>query len=72
MIALHFNLDYRLILNRKPWQGGDSYMRIVTRPDFDGIVCGVLILEAENASTPVKWVSPGDMQRGNIDIRQGK
>lgn len=46
-------------------------MRIVTRPDFDGIVCAVLILEAENVSPPVKWVSPGDMQQGNIDIRQG-
>lgn len=46
-------------------------MRIVTRPDFDGIVCAVLILEAENASLPVKWVSPGDMQQGDIDIRHG-
>lgn len=46
-------------------------MRIVTRPDFDGIVCAVLILEAENASPSVIWVSPGDMQKGNIDIRQG-
>ena len=46
-------------------------MRIVTRPDFDGIVCAVLILEAENASPSVKWVSPGDMHKGNIDIRQG-
>ena len=46
-------------------------MRIVTRPDFDGIVCAVLILEAENASPSVKWVSPGDMQKGHINIRQG-
>jgi len=46
-------------------------MRIVTRPDFDGIVCAVLILEAENVSPSVKWVSPGDMQKGNIDIRHG-
>ena len=46
-------------------------MRIVTRPDFDGIVCAALILEAENVSPPVKWVSPGDMQKGNIDIRHG-
>ena len=44
-------------------------MRIVTRPDFDGIVCAVLILEAENISPSVKWVSPGDMQKGKIDIR---
>ncbi len=46
-------------------------MRIVTRPDFDGIVCAALILEAENFPAPVKWVSPGDMQKGNIDIRRG-
>jgi len=46
-------------------------MPIVTRPDFDGIVCAVLILEAENVSPSVKWVSPGDIQRGNIDIRPG-
>jgi hypothetical protein len=46
-------------------------MRIVTRPDFDGIVCAVLILEAGDASPPIKWVSPGDMQKGNVDIRQG-
>jgi oligoribonuclease NrnB/cAMP/cGMP phosphodiesterase (DHH superfamily) len=46
-------------------------MRIVTRPDFDGIVCAALILEAENVSSPVKWVSPGDMQKGNVDIHPG-
>ena len=46
-------------------------MRIVTRPDFDGIVCAALILEAENVSPSVKWVSPGDMQKGNIDIHHG-
>ena len=46
-------------------------MRIVTRPDFDGIVCAVLILEAENAVSPVKWVSPSDMQKGNIEILPG-
>ena len=46
-------------------------MRIVTRPDFDGIVCAVLILEAEDVSLPVKWVSPGDMQKRSIDIQHG-
>jgi len=46
-------------------------MRIVTRPDFDGIVCAILILEAEAESPSVKWVSPGDMQNGNVDIFQG-
>ncbi len=46
-------------------------MRIITRPDFDGIVCAVLILEAENISSSVKWVAPSDMQQGKIDIRHG-
>lgn len=46
-------------------------MRIVTRPDFDGVVCAVLLREAENISEPVKWVEPNDMQMGLVDIREG-
>ena len=46
-------------------------MRIVTRPDFDGIVCAVLLHEAMNIMEPVKWVEPNAMQRGLIDIRKG-
>jgi oligoribonuclease NrnB/cAMP/cGMP phosphodiesterase (DHH superfamily) len=46
-------------------------MRIVTRPDFDGIVCVVLIQEAENSALPVLWASPNDMQRGLVDIQAG-
>ncbi len=46
-------------------------MRIVTRPDFDGIVCVVLIQEAENSPLPVLWASPNDMQRGLVDIQPG-
>ncbi|MCG6909596.1 MAG: exopolyphosphatase [Deltaproteobacteria bacterium] len=46
-------------------------MRIVTRPDFDGIVCAVLLYAAENIDTPVKWVSPNDMQKCRVDIRRG-
>ncbi|MEJ2096916.1 MAG: exopolyphosphatase [Deltaproteobacteria bacterium] len=44
-------------------------MRIVTRPDFDGVVCSVLLYEAEPISKPVNWVSPNDMQRGLIEIK---
>ena len=44
-------------------------MRIVTRPDFDGIVCVVLIQEAENSALPVLWASPNDMQRGLVDVQ---
>jgi len=46
-------------------------MRIVTRPDFDGVVCAVLLYEAEEITEPVKWVEPNDMQRGMVDVRAG-
>ena len=46
-------------------------MRILTRPDFDGVVCAALLFEAENIIEPVKWVEPNDMQRGLVDVRQG-
>ncbi len=45
-------------------------MRIVTRPDFDGIVCSVLLYEAEDIREPINWVEPGDVQRGLADIRE--
>jgi hypothetical protein len=44
-------------------------MRIVTRPDFDGIVCAVLLYEALNITEPVKWVEPNEVQKGRVDIR---
>lgn len=44
-------------------------MRIVTRPDFDGIVCAVLLYEALNITEPVKWVEPNEVQNGRVDIR---
>ncbi len=46
-------------------------MRIVTRPDFDGIVCAVLLREALNIREPVKWVEPNTLQRGLVEIRKG-
>ena len=46
-------------------------MRIVTRPDFDGVVCAALLYEAENVTKPVKWVEPNDMQKGLIDVQEG-
>ena len=46
-------------------------MRIVTRPDFDGVVCAALLYEAENVKEPVKWVEPNDMQKGHVDIHEG-
>ncbi len=46
-------------------------MRIVTRPDFDGVVCAVLLQEALDIREPVKWVEPNALQRGAVDIRKG-
>ena len=46
-------------------------MRIVTRPDFDGIVCAVLLREALNIREPVKWVEPGALQKGQVEIHKG-
>jgi hypothetical protein len=46
-------------------------MRIVTRPDFDGIVCAALLCEIFPIRQPVKWVEPAELQRGLVDIRKG-
>ena len=46
-------------------------MRIVTRPDFDGIVCAVFIEQSENITEPVKWIEPGDVQQGTAEIKPG-
>jgi hypothetical protein len=45
-----------------------AVMRIVTRPDFDGIVCAVLLKDALDINSPIRWVEPGDLQKGLIDI----
>lgn len=46
-------------------------MRIVTRPDFDGIVCAVLLSEKEKITESVKWVEPHEIQQGMIGIKKG-
>jgi len=46
-------------------------MRIVTRPDFDGIVCAVLLREALDIDTPVYWVEPGEVQQKTAQIQPG-
>ena len=46
-------------------------MRIVTRPDFDGIVCAVLLIDALGIKGPVRWVEPNVLQRGQVEIRKG-
>ncbi len=46
-------------------------MRIVTRADFDGIVCAMLLRVAEGDDRPLVWAEPGDMQRGLVEVHPG-
>lgn len=46
-------------------------MRIVTRPDFDGVVCAVLLHDVETITEPIYWIEPGDVQKGLVDIHAG-
>lgn len=57
-----------MILNIKGSPHKEYFMRIVTRPDFDGIVCAALLYEAEKIDQPTLWVQPSDMQKGNVPI----
>ncbi len=50
---------------------GRGNMRIVTRPDFDGVVCAVLLYEVENITRPIKWVEPNEMQKGLVEVLDG-
>ncbi len=45
-------------------------MRLVTRPDFDGIVCGALITALEEIDSYL-FVEPKFMQDGAVEIRSG-
>jgi len=44
-------------------------LRIVTRPDFDGVVCAVLLYDVLNIEEPVLWVEPSEVQKGQVAIR---
>ncbi|MCP4119764.1 MAG: exopolyphosphatase [Desulfobacteraceae bacterium] len=46
-------------------------MRIVTRPDFDGIVSAVIIQEAEEINAPTLWIEPSQVQNREAEIREG-
>lgn len=46
-------------------------MRIVTRPDFDGVACAALLFDALEIDAPVLWVEPSPLQKGGVEIRQG-
>lgn len=46
-------------------------MRIVSRPDFDGVVSAALIGDAEGIDQPVYWLEPNDFQKKTAEIRPG-
>lgn len=45
-------------------------MRIITRPDFDGIVCAVLLSEALDIDEPVYWVEPNAMNHRLAEVKK--
>lgn len=49
-------------------EGNQTMNRIITRPDFDGIVCAVLLRTAIGRRLPVLWVQPNDIQHGRIQV----
>ncbi len=40
--------------------------RIITRPDFDGIVCAVLLKAIFGDATPIVWAQPNQIQQGAL------
>jgi oligoribonuclease NrnB/cAMP/cGMP phosphodiesterase (DHH superfamily) len=43
-------------------------MRIITRPDFDGVVCAALLGDALGIVGPVVWVEPNAVQKGRVAV----
>lgn len=54
------------LINSKP-----DNLRIVSRADFDGIVCAVLLRNAFKAKLPLAWERPENIQHGTADIQSG-
>lgn len=46
----------------------ESLRRIITRPDFDGVVCAVLLKVAIGKHLTILWTQPNDMQNGRIEV----
>jgi len=45
-------------------------LRIVTRPDFDGIVCAVIFYEVLDITEPIKWIEPSELQKDRVTIQK--
>lgn len=48
-----------------------SKMRIVTRPDFDGVVCAALLKRSIDMTLPILWVEPNELKAGVVNIHKG-
>ncbi len=46
-------------------------MRIITRPDFDGIVCDVLLRNIFDIDAPTRWVEPYEIEKFSPEISDG-
>jgi len=46
-------------------------MRIVTRPDMDGIVCATLLMEVFEITEPTLWVEPVKINNKEAGIKEG-
>lgn len=46
----------------------ESLKRIITRPDFDGVVCAVLLKVAMGKHLTILWAQPNEMQNGRIEV----
>jgi hypothetical protein len=46
-------------------------MRIVTRPDFDGVVCAALLKDVLTIEDGILWVEPNDMQQRKVEVLPG-
>jgi len=42
--------------------------RVITRPDFDGVVCAVLLRAALGRQLKILWAQPNEMQHGLVQV----
>jgi hypothetical protein len=53
--------------SEKPSKAETKKFRLVTRSDFDGLVCGILLRELDMIAD-VKFVHPKDVQDGKVEL----
>ena len=47
-------------------------MRIVTRADFDGIVCAAILYDVLDIKKSVKWIEPSDRRKRDYPVGRAK